>query len=152
MMESMSDIVWAVKTQNDSFDHIIYRMRAFTSEILEPINCMAHFHISDNIRTITPDMNQRKNLYLVFKEAINNIAKYSHATHVWIALSLKEKQITLTIKDDGIGFDAMNNQQHSKLSGNGLYSMKKRAEELHGIFILYSEPDKGTEITVQFTL
>lgn len=152
MMESMSDIVWAVNTSHDSFDDIIHRMRAFTSEILEPKDCMAHFKYSENIRATVFDMNQRKNVYLIFKEAINNIAKYAEATHVWVSIHIKDKKVTMSIRDDGKGFDMNGTDTKSKFSGNGLHTMRKRAEELKGALSVLSEPDKGTEIILNFTL
>jgi signal transduction histidine kinase len=87
MMEALSDIVWAIDTRNDRFDNIVNRMRALAIEILEPSNIGVQFRVSEDIRDIHLDMQQRKNLYLIFKEAVNNIAKYSSCTQVQIDIT-----------------------------------------------------------------
>ncbi|MBS1538389.1 MAG: hypothetical protein JST20_11655 [Bacteroidetes bacterium] len=152
MMEAMSDIVWAINTQNDSFENVVNRMRAFTTDILEPKNCNVHFEVESKIYSIALNMGQRKNLYLIFKEAINNMAKYAQCSNALINITAKEKRIIMTIKDDGIGFDIHKDTSSQRLSGNGLKNMKKRAAELNGKFTIHSEKIKGTEIVLEFSL
>ncbi|HQV01515.1 MAG TPA: triple tyrosine motif-containing protein, partial [Bacteroidia bacterium] len=99
MMEAMSDIVWSINTKNDRFDNIINRMRAFAIEMMEPKNCMVHFN-TKNINVNTKlDLLQRKNLYLIFKEAINNAAKYAQCKNVWIAITMQGNKLIMCIKD-----------------------------------------------------
>ncbi len=152
MMDSMSDIVWAINTQNDSLENVIHRMRAFTSEILEPKNCNVHFEVESKIYSIALNMGQRKNLYLIFKEAINNMAKYADCSNARICITAKEKRITMTIQDDGVGFDTQQDTSKQRLSGNGLKNMQKRAEELQGRLFIRSEKIRGTEIILDFSL
>lgn len=83
---------------------------------------------------------ERKNVVLIVKEALNNIAKYSKAKEVLINFKKIEKDFVLEITDNGIGFT----QNFSK--GNGLLNMKKRAEEIGGKFEIISE--KGTSIKI----
>ncbi len=93
-------------------------------------------------------MSQRKNLYLIFKEAINNAAKYSECKNVWIDLSMNgSHKIIMTIRDDGKGFD---DTLESK--GNGLMSMHKRAKELKGEFKFSSKVGEGTMLRLEFGL
>ncbi|MFN8360890.1 MAG: two-component regulator propeller domain-containing protein [Candidatus Kapaibacterium sp.] len=152
MMESMSDIVWAINTQNDSLENVIHRMRAFTSEILEPKNCNVHFEVESKIYSIALNMGQRKNLYLIFKEAVNNMAKYANCSNARISITAKDKRIVMTIKDDGVGFDLQQDASQRRLSGNGLKNMQKRAEELQGKLFIRSEKIQGTEIILDFSL
>jgi signal transduction histidine kinase len=152
MMEAMSDIVWAINTQNDSLENVINRMRAFTSEILEPKNCNVHFEVESKLYSIALNMGQRKNLYLIFKEAVNNMAKYAQCSNARINITAKEKRIIMTIKDDGIGFDIHQNASSQHLSGNGLKNMQKSAAELHGKLSIRSEKIQGTEIVLDFSL
>lgn len=161
MMEAMSDIVWAVNTKNDRFDNVIHRMKAFSIETLEPLNIQIHFLISPQLNRLTLDMQQRKNLYLVFKEAITNVAKYADCQNLWLELEHDKGILSMTIKDDGKGFnlDRDNNlntsgQQLEVISnhygGSGINNMKKRAEELKGKLSINSALGKGTTVILEF--
>jgi signal transduction histidine kinase len=87
-------------------------------------------------------MSKRKNIYLIYKEAINNAAKYSGAKNVNVALSKEGRQYEMEISDDGKGFDLS-----SSTMGNGLRNMKRRAEEMNGILKINSS-NTGTVITL----
>ncbi|MBK8484995.1 MAG: hypothetical protein IPL31_11810 [Saprospiraceae bacterium] len=163
MMEAMSDIVWAVNTKNDRFDNVINRMRAFAIEILEPKNILVHFTISPNVSNVILNMQQRKNLYLIFKEAINNAAKYSECKNVWLNIDYNHEKIILEIKDDGIGFEIIGKAESiptmqsvevssNSFGGNGLTNMQKRAGELKGKLIIDSSIGNGTTVRFDFTI
>jgi two-component sensor histidine kinase len=142
MMEAMSDIVWAINTRNDRFDHVVDRIRAFAIELLEPLGVTIHVDIGQEVVHLNLDMEQRKNLYLIFKEALNNIAKYSECKHVWIELEMSGRQCTLTARDDGQGFDLT--AARTAMTGNGLGNMQGRADKLNGQLRIESTPGKGT--------
>ncbi len=157
MMEAMSDIVWTINTKNDRFDNVINRMRAFAIEILEPKDCLVNFNASEQLNNLKLDMAQRKNLYLLFKETINNAAKYAQCHNVWIDMFInRNNKLVLKIKDDGVGFatlaTASSNDRSESFGGNGLASMRKRANELNGIVKINSEIDKGTEVVLEFSI
>jgi signal transduction histidine kinase len=154
MMEALSDIVWAINTRNDRFDNVVNRMRAFAVEILEPSNISIQFNVSENISDIHLDMQQRKNLYLIFKEAVNNIAKYAACKNVSVNISRQgNKTFVMEIKDDGKGFEVrVLTAEEKSLSGNGIRNMKKRAEELGGEMIIDSIPEKGTTLHLKFNI
>ncbi len=146
MMEAMNDIVWSINTKNDHIYDLIDRMRAFIIEILEPKNCIIHFNDGIGIKETKLNMIQRKNIYLLFKEAVNNIAKYANARNTWVNISLdKSNTMTLKIVDDGIGFSNKTTSKENA-GGNGLNNMKKRAEELNGKLSVFSTQSKGTTI------
>jgi signal transduction histidine kinase len=90
-------------------------------------------------------MQERKNFYLVFKEAINNIAKYAGCSDVWIEMTLKNKQVILSIRDNGKGFDP-----EIARKGNGLINMRTRAEQLKGTLNIDTVPGEGTTIRFSF--
>lgn len=150
MMEAMSDIVWSINTKNDHFDNVTNRMCAFAIELLEPLNCTTHFTIDPLVKDIKLNMGQRKNIYLLFKEAIHNTAKYAEAKNVWVDIRMfKNISIEMRIKDDGIGF-TKNSGTEINLGGNGLINMEKRTKELNGKLIINTENGKGTEVVVVF--
>lgn len=146
-MESMSDIVWSINPSNDLFEKVLVKMKVFAAEILEPLNMQYRFSETGVEPGITLNAKQRKNLFLIFKEAINNAAKYSRATEVLISFGQHHKTITMTIADNGIGFD---HQQTS--DGNGLRNMEARAHDLHAKFSLKSEKGLGTTIIVELPI
>jgi len=141
MMESMSDIVWAINPVNDSFEKVIFKMKEFAADILEPMNIQYEFRTSGDPSSIQMGLDQRKDLYLIFKEAINNAAKYSHCKKVTIIITLDNHEITLQITDDGGGFNASNGT-----AGNGLRNMKQRASDMEGHVAITSGKGEGTTV------
>lgn len=146
MMESMSDIVWSINPNNDSLEQVISKMKEFAAEILDPLDISYTFSGEENLQSIKLDVSMRKNLFLIFKEAINNAAKYSSANAINIDFKKENGCIELSIRDNGKGFDAQNSS-----SGNGLRNMQARAENLSGKLNLKSSRE-GTALTFSFPL
>ncbi|MCI0443580.1 histidine kinase [bacterium] len=144
LMESMSDIVWAVNPARDSAEDLVHRMRKFANDILSAGDTELHFHSTDTDKTkkLTPDF--KRHVYLIFKECINNAAKHSQCKSVTVDLNLNRGRMLLTIRDDGKGFD-----MSDSYDGNGLKSMRTRAGLLGGTFRFYSEPGKGTSMELE---
>ena len=92
-------------------------------------------------------MESRRNLFLIFKEALNNISKYAGATLVEISIRYDVAQITLSISDNGKGFDV---ESHSQ--GNGLMNMRKRSELLNGSIDIQSAQGEGTKIILKVSI
>jgi signal transduction histidine kinase len=141
MMESMADMVWSINPVNDSLEKVLVKMKVFTGEILEPQNIGYRFSDEGSLNGLILDAEKRKNLFLIFKEAINNAAKYSGATAVEISLKHFEETLVMTVSDNGQGFD----EQHVK-SGNGLKNMDARARSMSAQFKLTSAVNQGTRI------
>jgi two-component system sensor histidine kinase UhpB len=147
MMDRMSDIVWSINPKNDNVESILFRMKSQAGEVLAPLEVDVEYAIDKEAESIQPSMTARRNIYLVFKEAINNIAKYSAATHVWVELNVKQGMLHLIIRDNGAGFEVSQSK-----SGNGLSSMRQRAESLGGTLNIVSAPGAGTELRVEFQI
>jgi signal transduction histidine kinase len=145
VMDTMSDIVWSVNPKNDPLGAIGLRMRTFAVETLETKNVSLNFKMPQALEGLQLPMEQRKDFYLIFKEAINNAAKYAQAQHVWITLQKVNAKICLEIRDDGKGFD-IQTVKH----GNGLRNMQARAERLNGKLDIHSEINQGTCLTLSF--
>ncbi|MGJ1412695.1 two-component regulator propeller domain-containing protein [Sphingobacterium thalpophilum] len=145
MMQAMDDIVWSIKPDNDLLQKIVARMREHAALILDPLKIQYVFQADDSIRNIKLDMEQRRHLFLIYKEALNNISKYAEATSVLINIGAGPSHIELQIKDNGKGFDC--SRQHS---GNGLYNMAQRSQALGAQFSITSSENRGT--TVLLTL
>lgn len=147
MMESMSDIVWAINPLNDSMDRMILRMRELAEELLEPARINYSFREEGMVNALTLDVNQRKELYLVFKEAVNNAVKYSSASELLILLKEEAGTLQLQIKDNGTGFDTNKNY-----SGSGIQNMQSRAGRINAGFQISSSPGNGTSVSVTLPL
>jgi ligand-binding sensor domain-containing protein/anti-sigma regulatory factor (Ser/Thr protein kinase) len=154
MISEMNDIVWAINPRNDSMEKIVQRMESFAKPLLAA--CGIHFspHYDEAIYSAILDMEKRKNFYLIFKEAINNIVKYSKATEVFVEIKIKNRKLELLVKDDGIGFDPgkMMQDQRQSLSGNGLRNMKMRAAEMKAEIKITSQSGKGTVVQLTSTI
>ena len=138
---AMSDIVWTINPENDSLAKIIFRMKSLAYNLFRAKNIEFTFQSDDILEQKKISIEERRNLYLIFKEAVNNLVKYSKATHVSISMTSENDQIKLVIKDDGVGFNTSQDME-----GNGLKIMKRRADEMKSQFKLESSKGNGTYI------
>jgi len=141
MLDAMNDIIWSIQPQNDTLNNIIARMISFASEILEARKISLHYNIGNDIKHLHLGLAVRYDFYIVFKEAINNLAKYSEATEAYITLEYFPPYLILTIRDNGKGFDVQTIK-----NGNGLRNMQNRAKKMDAKYELRSVPGKGTQI------
>jgi two-component system sensor histidine kinase UhpB len=141
-VDKMGDIVWSIEPSNDRFDNVLKKMNYFGDQLMGSLGIKFNFDVENGIEKSTFDMAKRKNIYLIYKEAINNAAKYSGARNVNVALSKEGRQYEMEISDDGRGFDMT-----SSTMGNGLRNMKRRAKEMNGVLKIDSS-DTGTVITL----
>ncbi len=139
--QGMSDIVWAVKPDNDKLEDILIRMREYINSVLEPKNISVYFKADDKTMHHAIGMQQRRDLLMIFKEAVNNIAKHAGANNVNISIGQAGNNINLLIKDDGIGFNP-----EKITSSSGLKNMKARAEKMGGHLSISSTQQKGSVI------
>ncbi len=116
----------------------------------EASGCKLHFHAEEELKTWRLDMTQRKNLYLIFKEAVNNAVKYSGCANLRVELLRDRYTIVLRVKDDGSGFDATATNG-SVGGGNGLGNMRNRAAEIPGTLSITSTLGQGTTVELHFT-
>ncbi len=144
-IEKMGDIVWSINPENDSLQQMLVRMKNYANEICETTNCAVNWNDNGNITSLKLSMSQRKNFYLLFKEAITNAAKYSGAKNITVQLSAGSKLISLKVIDDGKGFSF-----ESIKPGNGIKNIRHRAKLLNGTATIESFPGKGTTVYVQF--
>jgi ligand-binding sensor domain-containing protein/two-component sensor histidine kinase len=147
MMEAMDDIVWSINPMNDSMQRITARMREFATGVLEAKNIDFSFRVDEQVKDLKLDMEARRDLFLIFKEAVNNLAKYSQCKQASIDLFIQKGKLFLKIQDNGIGFKA-----DEADSGNGLINMKKRAQSLKGQLSIDSKPQAGTRILLEVPL
>ena len=147
MMESMTDIVWSISPGNDSLERVVMKMKEFAAEILEPKNITYKFTGEDSLKDTTLSVDKRKNLFLIFKEAVNNAAKYSGATDLEIKFVRQGNTLSLSVSDNGNGFEP-----ETVKAGNGLKNMKERAHALSARFDFATTLRKGTRVALELPL
>nr|MBP6796410.1 hypothetical protein [Saprospiraceae bacterium] len=149
MMEAMSDIVWAVNTGSGHFYDLVNRVRSFAVQVTEAKNIELHFTDNNDLPEISLNMEQRKNIYLICKEAVSNAAKYSGCTLLEVLIRTENRKLHILIRDNGVGFDSSRFESdptgHS-LGGNGIKNMRHRAAEIDAKLTLYSNLGDGTSI------
>ncbi len=140
LIDSMSDIVWMVNPQRDSFYHLILRLKDTYSDLLNLAGISFKTSNLEELSSLKIPMEHRRNLFLMFKEGINNSIKHSKCKKITLEASLKRDELELILKDDGIGLNASDKSQ-----GNGLLNMKNRAIAIGGELTITSS-NEGTVI------
>ena len=141
--EALDDIVWSINSKNDSGEELAARMRRYAGDIFEGDHILCNMNVNDNMSGIKLTMEKRRDLYLVFKEALNNILKHAQASHVSIELEAEDNKVLLRITDNGRGFDV-----NDPGNRNGLKNIKRRMEKWKGKSVIESVPGKGTILDV----
>ncbi len=147
MQENMTHIVWSLQPRNDNFDQMLLRIKSYALENLSVKDIEIQFDIDEKLSGIKIAANKRKELFLIYKEVLNNIQKYAGATQVYIEFKRESNHLRMEIRDNGVGFDinALND-------GNGMFTMRERAAALNGNFEMFSEPGKGTTVVLTFKI
>ena len=147
MLDAMADIVWTINPENDQFENILLRMRSFAYQMLGAKKINFEFEAADELTKIKLPMDVRKNLYLIFKEAANNMAKYSQASKAHFSLKEESDELVMMIRDNGKGFDA-----NVIGDGNGLKNMRRRAAEIGANLTIHSQAGNGTTIQLRIAV
>jgi signal transduction histidine kinase len=158
LVETMSDIVWAINPHKDHLSDLAQRMRRFASDVFAAKQISFHFQ-TPSLKIETPlGANIRREVFLIFKESVNNIVKHSECSNVEIDFKVEGKMLTLKLQDNGCGFDISsfetngNNASTNGKGGNGLLNMKRRARDLGGDYAIESESGKGTSVILRVPL
>ena len=138
VMENMNDIVWAMHTGTKGEITFENKLKNYGYELLTPLNIHCTYQIDRDAERLLTNIEARKNILLITKEAINNVAKHSGATQASISLKITGKELCLAIDDNGKGLE-------NRKNGNGFQNMKNRAEALGG-YLNFCANGKGTHV------
>jgi len=143
--QALDDIIWSVNVRNDSFEELIFRMRRYAGELFDEPGTQYNLEFDEDLADTKLNMELRRDIYLVFKETLNNIHKHALASSVKVNLSKEYKKIVLHVADNGKGFDKKETHR------NGLRNIQSRAAKWNGVVKINSAIGKGTIITVFFS-
>jgi two-component system, LuxR family, sensor kinase FixL len=147
LVDSMSDIVWAINPQKDHLSDLSQRMRMLASDVFTASNIKFRFQAPEDEGELRIGANLRREVFLIFKESINNIAKHSRCANADVEFRADDRALFLSVSDDGCGFDTTEENE-----GHGLVSMRERSREMGGSLEMVSTSGKGTTITLQVQL
>lgn len=149
LRESMADIVWAVDPRKDRASDLVQRMRQTAVNLLEAQGCDLQFVApeSNSLERVPLGPGKRRHLLLAMKESLHNAARHAQATKVEVTLTLQPRQLVLSVQDDGVGFDL-----HGTTAGQGLGSLKRRADSVGGEISIESGPGHGTLVRISVPL
>lgn len=143
VIENMGDIIWAINPDKKAHKSISGQLKDFYFDLMDGYGIQCNYHIDQVLEAQITNINARKNLLLIAKEAINNILKHANATRIDVFLKEQDNLVLLVIQDNGIGMK----DTEKTFSGNGLQNMKYRAEKINGNFKIKSEEGVGTTIS-----
>jgi len=147
ILESVDEIIWTINPGNDSLHRIALRLQEYAQPLMETQAIDFRFSVDASLDRHPVSMEVRRNLYLIGKEAINNLVKYSQASQATVRFELKEKQLQVVVEDNGRGF-----VQDALTSRNGQTSMKQRALAMGGSLEINSAPEQGTRLVFTTSL
>ena len=157
MTSTMDEIVWAINPHHDSLDSVAEYFAEFVEEYLSTSGLKFRLDIPLNLppQVITSEL--RHNLFLAFKEALNNTVKHARAGEVVVTLCFQGKVLLLSVEDNGCGFEmptAAGNHPDKRrgAGGNGLQNMRQRLEALGGRCHIESVPGRGTRVSFEVNL
>lgn len=147
IVDSMSDMVWAIKPGNEKLGDLKTKMDGFAREMCGPKEIGFSFYFDPTLEEVKVNMEYKKDIYLVFKEALNNAIKYSNCSKVSVSIHKEQQHLILEVADNGVGFDVASIQK-----GNGLDNMKMRISKLKGEMVINSRIGKGTSVQCKVRL
>jgi signal transduction histidine kinase len=139
VLGGLQDIVWYINPEHDNLDALVRRMKMFASRLLIDIDHTFELELPATEAAI--DMAVRRDLFMIFKEIVHNVARHSRAESVTIRLLHKNGVLILEVRDDGVGFDP----ERASL-GLGLESMRRRSLQIGASLVIESAPGRGTKV------
>jgi len=144
LVDAMSDVVWSVNPGHDSLSDLVRRIRSFALEAAEGRGVPVALSLPPPDQELPLRAQIRRQVYLVFKESLNNALRHANASRIEVALSVHGREVRLTVADDGRGIVG----GEPGLGGHGLSSMRRRATACGGALDVSSVPGAGTTVTL----
>jgi ligand-binding sensor domain-containing protein/signal transduction histidine kinase len=137
---ALDEIVWEANPSNDTLDSLITYACKYAQEYLALAGLRYRLDVPESLPTIPIPPDVRHNVFLAFKETVNNVVKHAQASSAQVRLRLEPNRFILEIQDNGRGLAGMDD----KADRNGLRNMRKRMEDISGDFSIGPAPEGGT--------
>jgi signal transduction histidine kinase/ligand-binding sensor domain-containing protein len=147
LTRSLDEIVWAVNPRHDTLDSLATYLGKFAQDFLGAANIRCRLDLPVSLPSWPLSAETRHNVFLAFKEALNNTVKHAQATEVRVSLTLEPAAFTLTVEDNGRGFTLSATPAQATDTEDGLQNMRKRLSEIGGRCEIFSEPGKGARVS-----
>lgn len=141
VIAKVNDIVWSLNSEKNNLIALQNHLVNYAEETFTLANLTCSLNTANNLPKNSIELEIRKNIYLLFKEAINNVIKHANASHVEIQIKYQFRKLQISIIDNGKGFDS-----NSVIKGNGLDNMQNRIKKLNGKIEFKQNQPKGTII------
>jgi signal transduction histidine kinase/ligand-binding sensor domain-containing protein len=157
LVDSMSDIVWAINPERDHLSDLIQRMRNLAGEMTEYADIGLRVRLAgvEEGADLPLGADLRREIYLIFKETINNLVRHSACEMAEVSFGIENDQLVISVRDDGRGFHVPangNGAAGATRGGNGLPNMKRRAANLGGSYEITSEIGRGATFVLRVPL
>jgi signal transduction histidine kinase len=147
--QSMSDIVWSVSPHHDTLESLLVRIRLQTSDVCRASGMQYEVTIPETDVALPLPGDVRRNIYLVFKEAINNAVQHSGAQSVRVSISYLGGVFEVAVVDNGKGIPSVPSVEKPSKRGHGLRNMRLRADEIGAEFEIVPSPGGGTTVRLR---
>lgn len=144
VVDAMSDVVWSINPARDRISDLVHRMRRFAVDLFAEGEVRLVLDLPEDDADARLDPEARRELYLVFKEALRNAARHAAARTVEVSLARRGDGLALVVRDDGVGIVS-----GERSGGSGLESMQRRAAALGGTLSVRPCPAGGTEVLLE---
>jgi signal transduction histidine kinase len=146
VVKSVDEIVWAINPRNDRLQYLCDYMIEFAVEFLQSAAIRPEVDLPEQIPDQTVSPEARHNLFLVVKEALNNIVRHARASKVHFKIATTDKQLSIVIQDNGRGFK----QAPDNASADGLRNLHHRMKEIGGECRIESQAGAGTRVSLSY--
>jgi signal transduction histidine kinase len=145
VIQAMDEIVWTINPKNDSLENLANYIFQYAQDYFQNSGVRCRLDVPAKLPDYPMSTQQRHNLFMAVKEAMNNVLKHARATDVRVGLAMADSRLTITIADNGCGFSL----EKPPASGDGLENMKQRLARIGGQLVLDSKPGGGTRIQME---
>jgi ligand-binding sensor domain-containing protein/two-component sensor histidine kinase len=145
VIQAMDEIVWTINPKNDTLDHLANYIFQYAQEYFQDTGVRCRLDVPPRLPDQPVSTEERHNLFMAVKEALNNVLKHAAATEVRVALAVADGRLSVVIADNGCGFQP----DRPNSTGNGLQNMRQRLERIGGRLVLESMPGEGTKIRME---
>jgi ligand-binding sensor domain-containing protein/signal transduction histidine kinase len=147
LLSSLDEMVWAVNPRNDSLEQLAGYLEVYAREYFQAVSLDCQIQVPAQLPRALLSAEVRHNVFLAFKEALNNVLKHARASHVVVVMSLKSQVFEIRVRDDGSGFAVA-----PKPGRNGLINMEARLRAAGGTCEIVSQPGSGATVWLRFPL